>query len=319
MYFVFKNKVCPLFDILKRMAKLKPLSIIYNGKSGFHASDNEGVYEQIMTLFTHYDFEIQVFEEHDMSFNTLMSNVLERHQTSDRTGYEGVVVAVVEMVHLMRWQPSLVDTGLAMGILPLGTFNYVARVLDIPLDLIQAAEVIATGAQRLVHVASVNDRIYLNNASLGLYPLFIQKREMYNQRFGRLPLNAYTSALDVLIRDRKELKLSIKVDDHLYPVKTPLIFFGNNQLQLKEMNLQIAECAAQGRVAGVVSAKSDKTSLFKMLYQLIRGALEQAKDVYSFSADRVVVDCKRKKLKIAIDGEIEELTTPLTFTVKKMP
>lgn len=318
MYFVFKNKECPLFDILKRMTKLKPLSIIYNGKSGFHASDNEGVYEQIMTLFTHYDFEIQVFElEHDMSFNTLMSNVLERHQTSDRTGYEGVVVAAGGDGTLNAVATKLVDTGLAMGILPLGTFNYVARVLDIPLDLIQAAEVIATGAQRSVHVASVNDRIYLNNASLGLYPLFIQKREMYNQRFGRLPLNAYTSALDVLIRDRKELKLSIKVDDHLYPVKTPLIFFGNNQLQLREMNLQIAECAAQGRVAGVVLAKSDKTSLFKMLYQLICGALEQAKDVYSFSADRVVVDCKRKKLKIAIDGEIEELTTPLTFTVKK--
>ena len=107
------------------------------------------------------------------------------------------------------------------------------------------------------------------------------------------------------------------MDDPLYPVKPPLIVLRKNQRQLGQFILQIAECAAQGRVAGVVLAKSDKTSLFKMLYQLIRGALEQAKDVYSFSADRVVVDCKRKKLKIAIDGEIEELTTPLTFTVKK--
>lgn len=91
----------------------------------------------------------------------------------------------------------------------------------------------------------------------------------------------------------------------------------NNQLQLKELNLHIAECAAQGRVAGVVVAKSDKLSLFKMLFELIKGRLEKAKDVYSFSADQVVVDCKRKKLTVAIDGEIEELQTPLTFAVKK--
>lgn len=54
-----------------------------------------------------------------------------------------------------------------------------------------------------------------------------------------------------------------------------------------------------------------------MLFELIKGRLEKAKDVYSFSADQVVVDCKRKKLTVAIDGEIEELQTPLTFAVKK--
>lgn len=297
---------------------LKPLSIIYNGKSGFHASDKEGVYEQIMTQFTRYDFEIQVFELNEkITFDELMEQVLLRHLDLNTSEYKGVIVAAGGDGTLNAVASRLIDTPIPMGILPLGTFNYVARVLNIPLDLLAAAEVIADGTIRSVHVATINDRIYLNNASLGLYPLFIQKREYYNKRFGRFPLNAYTSGLDVLIRDHKELKLSISVDDHVYPVKTPLIFFGNNQLQLKELNLHIAECAAQGRVAGVVVAKSDKLSLFKMLFELIKGRLEKAKDVYSFSADQVVVDCKRKKLTVAIDGEIEELQTPLTFAVKK--
>lgn len=68
-------------------------------------------------------------------------------------------------------------------------------------------------------------------------------------------MHAYTSALDVLIRDRKELKLEVEVDGQRYPVKTPLIFFGNNQLQLAEMKLRIAEAAEAGKVAGVVVAK----------------------------------------------------------------
>ena len=84
-----------------------------------------------------------------------------------------------------------------------------------------------------------------------MYPLFIQKRELYNKYLGRFPLHAYTSGLDVLIRDRKELKLEVEVDGTKYPVKTPLVFFGNNQLQLEEMNLKIAKCAEDGQVAGV--------------------------------------------------------------------
>ncbi len=204
-----------------------------------------------------------------------------------------------------------------MGILPLGTFNYVARLLNIPLDLIEAAQVIATGTTRAVHVAQINQHIYLNNASLGLYPLFIQKRERYNQYLGRLPLHAYTSGLDVLIRDRKELKLKIAVDGKLYPLKTPLIFFGNNQLQLSEMNLRIAQAAEQGKVAGVVVAKSDKLTLFKILWQMIQGKLDQASDVYSFAADQVVIHSTQTQLTVAIDGEIVKMRPPLHISVQK--
>lgn len=296
------------------MPTLRPLSLIYNEKSGFHASNKEGVYEQIMTIFTQHDFEIQVFElSVEDNFDDFMQQVLVRHHGDDH----GVVVAAGGDGTLNAVASKLKYTDIPMGILPLGTFNNVARVLNIPQDLLQAAEVIATGTPKNVHLGTINDRIYLNNASLGLYPLFIQKREQYNQRLGRHTLNAYTSGLDVLIRDHKELKLSLTVDGQVYPVKTSLVFFGNNKLQLQEMNLNIAECAEEGHVAGIVVAKSDKLSLFRMLFQLIKGDLEHAKDVYSFAADQVVVDSKSKTLTVAVDGEIEELKTPLTLAVAK--
>lgn len=295
--------------------KLKPLSIIYNEKSGFHASKNDEVYEALLTLFSNYHYEIQVFEmQSHAHFNDLMAKVIARHRTADELG---IVVAAGGDGTLNAVASQLIDTDIPMGILPLGTFNYVARVLNIPLDVLNAATTIATGDVRAVHVAKLNDKIYLNNASLGLYPLFIQKRELYNKYLGRLPLHAYTSGLDVLIRDRKELKLEVEVDGKNYPVKTPLIFFGNNQLQLAEMNLKIAQCAADGQVAGVVIAKSDKFTLFRILWRLIRKGLEQAPEVYSFCADEVIVRSKRKKMTVALDGEIVELKPPLKFSVAK--
>lgn len=294
---------------------VKPLSIIYNEKSGFHAANKDEIYEQLMTNLTTYGYEIQTFEiSAEADFNSLMEKIISRHQQAEEIG---IVVAAGGDGTLNTVATKLMTTEIPIGILPLGTFNYVARLQHIPLDLLKAAEVIAQGRVREVHVAQINDHIYLNNASLGLYPLFIQRRELYNRHFGRFTLHAYTSALDVLIRDRKELKLEIEVDGKKYPVKTPLIFFGNNQLQLAEMNLRLAKCAELGKVVGVVVAKSDKRTLFKILWQLIRGNLDHAPDVYSFSADNVQIHSKAKKLTLALDGEIVEMQPPLHISVRK--
>lgn len=295
--------------------QLKPLSLIYNKKSGFHAANKDEVYEQLVADLSTAGFEIQSFELSEcINFDQMMQDILLRHRQAENVG---VVVAAGGDGTLNAVASKLMGTDIPMGILPLGTFNYVARVLNIPLDLLDAAKTISEGQPRSVHVAQLNQHIYLNNASLGLYPLFIQKREQFNKHFGRFPLHAYTSALDVLIRDRKELKLEVEVDGQRYPVKTSLIFFGNNQLQLAEMKLRIAEAAEAGKVAGVVVAKSDKRTLFKTLWQLIKGNLDQASDVYSFAADEVIVHSKRNKLTVAVDGEIVTMTPPLKITVRK--
>ena len=41
---------------------LKPLSLIYNVQSGFHAANKDEVYEQLMTWLTAYGYDIQAFE-----------------------------------------------------------------------------------------------------------------------------------------------------------------------------------------------------------------------------------------------------------------
>ena len=45
--------------------------------------------------------------------------------------------------------------------------------------------------------------------------------------------------------------------------------------------------------------------------------MDQAPDVYSFSADEVKIYSKRKKLTVALDGEIVEMQPPLKISVRK--
>ena len=303
-------------EIARKMSnQSKPLSLIFNHKAGFRIQGPEGIYEQLIDIFSAQGYQTKAYEINDsQQFDKIMAEVLEQHLASSESG---IIVAAGGDGTLNTVAKHVLNTQIPIGILPLGTFNYVARLLGIPLDLLEAAKVIATGQPQRMNVARINQEIYLNNASLGLYPLFIKKREDYNRIFGRLPLHAYTSALDVLIRDRKELKLKIWVDQKKYPVKTPLIFFGNNPLQLADMKMRIAEAAEKGKVAGVIVSKSDKLTLFKLVYQLIRGKIDQASDVYSFAADQVRIESRAKKLMVAIDGEIVEMAPPLNISVLK--
>lgn len=298
------------------MSNLKPLSLVYNYKSGFHASHKDDFYEQMMTLFSQHGFEIQVFELSDRSpIDVLMKKIVDRHCCSEHIG---VVVGAGGDGTLNAIASYLIHTKIPLGILPLGTFNYVARALGIPIDLQRAAKVIVSGKIKSTHVARLNDHVYLNNASLGLYPLFIEQRERYNKYFGRFPLHAYTSALDILLRKYKELKLDVIVDGVAHPIHTSLVFFGNNQLQLKELNLTIADAVQQGKIGGVVISKSDRLSLIRLLVRLFKGDVEKAKGVYSFTADQVdIVSVEGERLYLAIDGELVEESSPLRLSVDK--
>jgi YegS/Rv2252/BmrU family lipid kinase len=60
------------------------------------------------------------------------------------------------------------ELGVPMGLVPLGTFNDLARTLGIPFDVGEASAVIASGNTRRIDVARVNGAHYVNEASIGL-------------------------------------------------------------------------------------------------------------------------------------------------------
>jgi diacylglycerol kinase family enzyme len=79
---------------------------------------------------------------------------------------------------------KLVGTGTALGVLPLGSLNHFSKDAGIPQDVEQAVSTIFTGRVTAVDVGEVNDRIFLNNSSLGTYPEVVRMREE-EQRHGQ--------------------------------------------------------------------------------------------------------------------------------------
>ena len=96
---------------------------------------------------------------------------------------------------------ALVGGPKPLGILPLGSLNHFARDLGIPHDLDEAVATIARGRVTEVDVGEVNDRIFLNNSSIGLYPSAVVHREelRHRHREGKR-LAMFSACIDVLRR-----------------------------------------------------------------------------------------------------------------------
>src|SRR4051812_41736646 len=102
-----------------------------------------------------------------------------------------------------------------LGLIPQGTFNLFARQLGLPLDAAEATRALLRASPEPVQVGWANQRVFLVNASLGLYPKLLADREVVKQKLGRRRWIAMLAALKSLLEWRHQLTLDVEMDGEL--------------------------------------------------------------------------------------------------------
>ncbi|HYW30566.1 MAG TPA: diacylglycerol kinase family protein [Gemmatimonas sp.] len=234
-------------------------------------------------------------------------------------GGDGTINTVAQAAH---------GVGCTMGVLPEGTFNYFAREHGVPDDTAQALRWVLDARPEPVQVSAINEYVFLVNASLGLYPDLLQDRERWKARFGRSRLVAFSAGISTLLRAGNHLRLGIEWEGKVREVRTLTLFVGNNQLQLEQLGLSDSGGPGEGATAdGHVTAVILKpTGTLAMLGLMLRGALGQlgeAGGIDRFVCQKLVVDpsrtWSRRRVKVAFDGEVSWMVSPLTIRVLPKP
>lgn len=229
----------------------------------------------------------------------------ERGGTVVAAGGDGTINTVVQAV---------VDAGCPLGVLPQGTFNYFGRAHGIPLDTVEATRVLLEGEVRPVQVGLVNDRAFLVNASVGLYPRLFEKREEHKRIFGRSRLVALLSALVTLLKPPPRLLLTLEEGGEASMINTSTLLVDNSPLQLQELGLSEEHAVKQGELAAVVVTAKGALQLLAVVARAALGRLGEADKVHSFTFTRLTVKpLRRRKIKVATDGEVTWMTPPLEF------
>ena len=213
---------------------------------------------------------------------------------------------------------ALSGSDVPLGIIPSGTFNYVARNFGIPQEAEQAIAVIAGQQAIAIDAPNVNGYVFLNNASLGLYALAIQQRERQQARFGRRRWVAFAAALYAVMRPGRRLDIAVESDGQIRHFRTHILFVGNNARQLEDYNLKGADCLARGQLVFHITKPRTRRGLLWLALRLLVGATTQADELESFCASSVTISARRRRsLRVVLDGELVRLALPLNFSIQR--
>jgi YegS/Rv2252/BmrU family lipid kinase len=120
-----------------------------------------------------------------------------------------------------------IELDVPIGIVPLGTFNDLARTLAIPFDLGAACALIASGKTRRIDVARVNGVYYATEASVGVSSRITKlQKSADKQRFGFAAI-----ALSALraIRFARPFHAEVAFDSERASLKTIQLTVANSQ------------------------------------------------------------------------------------------
>jgi diacylglycerol kinase family enzyme len=179
----------------------------------------------------------------------------------------------------------LAGTGKSLGVLPLGTLNHFAKDLGLPLDLEAAATVIAAGYTESIDVGRVNDSIFINNSSIGLYSRAVVMREAQRRR-GWSKWLAMGLAMLRVFRRFPLLEVRLTADGAAIRRRTPLVFVGNNRYEFDLFTVGIRTCLCAGELGLYIANTQSRWGIVRLAIRGALGTLKQAAELPKGDLDR---------------------------------
>ncbi|HYC38074.1 MAG TPA: diacylglycerol kinase family protein [Usitatibacter sp.] len=282
-----------------------PVAVILNERSGQGHGDD--AVARLAALLQRHGIEAEIFRAADGSIAEVTRLALQAPRSVVvAAGGDGTVSAVAACLR---------GTGIALAVLPVGTLNHFARDLGIPPDIEGAVRVIAQGRRLGVDLGEVNERTFVNNASLGLYPDIVRDRQRQQRRLGRGKYRAMLWATLAILRRSPFLRLSIEIDGRTTHCRSPFVFIGNNDYVMEGFNIGMRSSLRDGCLSVYTTRRRTRWGLLRLAIRALLGRLQQARDFSMARASSLRIDSRRRWLLVATDGEVTALATPLRLRV----
>ncbi|WP_010140334.1 diacylglycerol/lipid kinase family protein, partial [Oceanicola sp. S124] len=202
-------------------------------------------------------------------------------------GGDGTVMAMADALHGQQ---------AALAALPMGTFNYFTRGLGLPEVPEEAARALLEATPNDIRVATVNGQVFLNNASLGIYPSILKQREDVYRRFGRRRLMAHWSVVRTFWRFQRPMRLVLEAPEGgARRVRTPLLFVARSAYQLERFNLAGREAIHKDRLAVLIGRGESRAALFRLAWRLITRTMQEGRDYELVEASRIRVETASRR------------------------
>ncbi len=209
----------------------------------------------------------------------------------------------------------LVDTDVALGVIPGGSGNGFARHFAIPLTAAKAVESLVNATVRRIDVGVVNGTPFFVTCSMAWDAAFVRTFEKFPMR-GILPY-VFAGVQEFFEYERQDMRVSFD-EGEIIDLRSPMILTVANLTQFGG-GAMIAPDAedSDGKLEFVGAMQKDFPLLLANLGRLFDGSVKRIPRVITQSASRMVIT-RPKAAPIQLDGELVDAGTRIEIEVKPL-
>lgn len=211
----------------------------------------------------------------------------------------------------------LADTGIPLGLLPVGTLNHFCHDLGLPSDWQEAIRAQAAGNSRPVDLGEVNGHVFINNCSLGSYAQAVRHRDALRRERGHGKGWAMVIASLAVFRSLRRMRLQIELPAVSLALRTPFLLVSNNHYSGRIFESALRPRLDEGLLWLYTTRAKKRATLLRLLVQTLLRKIDEADALETHSATEAVIRIERGPLPVAADGEVLDLQPPLRFRLRK--
>ena len=253
---------------------------------------------------------------HEITVDTLEAKEIGgRFQDAAKRGYDALIIGGGDG-SVNAAAAVLLDKPTALGILPLGTMNRLARDLGLSADVDTALRLLAEAEPRKIDVGEVNGHIFLCNSFIGLPPMVTERRAKLRGRPLVERLRGYAAMPMEIARGARRLAILVD-DEEAATAHRALTVVVSNNAYSEGANLFLKRRALdEGRLGLYISKHRTVPRTVWLLLRASMGLWRGDPDLEARELEKVTIHSKNRRLRVANDGELLTLETPLQYSIR---